>query len=393
MATKSIILSNQNLERTNPMGSDIQKVNPTRRNFVKNVGIGAAGLAAANALSCGTNQTGEGMNEGNYTSRSREPGTISSIRGYIKPSDLGFTLMHEHIAILTPGIKENWPHYFNEESFLKIAFTKLTELHSRGIQSIVDLTPPDLGRDIILLKKVQALTPINIIPCTGMYYDIPIFWQTREPDEMAETFIKDIKEGIQGSEITAGIIKLATDDNEGGLNEQNEKCLRAGARAHRATGVPITTHTGPPDVGLGQQRVLREEGVDLSRVIIGHIGDTTDTDLQKKLMDEGSFIGMDRFGIYSEGITVTFEQRVDTVAKLCSEGYTDRMILSHDHMCWIDWNLKTLIPGWPDIDKNLYTHISDDVLPALRERGVTEDQINQMMMNNPQRIFEKQEPY
>lgn len=375
------------------MSSEIQKDNPTRRNFLKNVAIGTTGLAAVSALSCGTNQTGEGTNVSNQKDYSREPGTISSMRGYIKPIDLGSTLMHEHIAVLTPGIRENWPHYFNEEEFLKIADNKLNELHSRGIQSIVELTPPDLGRDIRLLKKVQDLTPINIILCTGMYYDIPIFWQTRDADEMAGVFIKDIKEGIQGSGITAGIIKLATDESAGGLNEQNEKCLRAGARAHRATGIPITTHTGPPNVGLEQQRVLREEGVDLSRVIIGHIGDTTETDLQKKLMDEGSTIGMDRFGIYSEGVTITFEQRVDTVAKLCAEGYADRMILSHDHMCWIDWDLKTNIPGWPDITKNLYTHISDDVLPALRERGVSDAQIDQMMVKNPQRIFEKQGTY
>ena len=375
------------------MSDEIQRDNSTRRTFLKNVAIGTAGFAAVSSLSCGTNQTGDETNGSNQVSHSQEPGTISSVGGYIKPSDLGSTLMHEHIAILTPGIKENWPHYFNEEEFLEIADKKLNELHSKGIQSIVELTPPDLGRDIRLLKKVQDLTPLNIILCTGIYYDIPIFWRRRDADEMADAFIKDIKEGIQGSEITASIIKLATDENGGGLDLQNEKSLRAGARAHRATGVPITTHTGPPNVGLEQQRVLREEGVDLSRVIIGHIGDTTDTDLQKRLMDEGSTIGMDRFGTYIEGATVTFEQRVNTVAKLCSEGYADRMILSHDHMCWIDWFSENDIPDGIDISQNLYTHISDDVLPALRERGVSEAQINQMMVKNPQRIFEKQGAY
>jgi phosphotriesterase-related protein len=375
------------------MSDEIQRDNSTRRTFLKNVAIGTAGFAAVSSLSCGTNQTGDETNGSNQVSHSQEPGTISSVGGYIKPSDLGSTLMHEHIAILTPGIKENWPHYFNEEEFLEIADKKLNELHSKGIESIVELTPPDLGRDIRLLKKVQDLTPLNIILCTGIYYDIPIFWRRRDADEMADAFIKDIKEGIQGSEITASIIKLATDENGGGLDLQNEKSLRAGARAHRATGVPITTHTGPPNVGLEQQRVLREEGVDLSRVIIGHIGDTTDTDLQKRLMDEGSTIGMDRFGTYIEGATVTFEQRVNTVAKLCSEGYADRMILSHDHMCWIDWFSENDIPDGIDISQNLYTHISDDVLPALRERGVSEAQINQMMVKNPQRIFEKQGAY
>jgi hypothetical protein len=126
-------------ERNNPMSDEIQKDNSTRRSFLKNVAIGTAGLAAVSSLSCGTNQTeGGSMSESNQMSRSKEPGTISSMRGYIKPGDLGFTLMHEHIAVLTPGIKENWPDYFNEEEFLKIAEIKLKELHSRGIQSVAD---------------------------------------------------------------------------------------------------------------------------------------------------------------------------------------------------------------------------------------------------------------
>jgi len=110
---------------------------------MKNVAIGTAGLAAVSSLSCSTNQTGEVISENNQIDRSREPGTISCMRGYIKPSDLGSTLMHEHVAVLTPGIRENWPHYFNEEEFLKIADNKLNELYSRGIQSIVEVTPPD----------------------------------------------------------------------------------------------------------------------------------------------------------------------------------------------------------------------------------------------------------
>ena len=102
------------------MSNEIQKDNSTRRSFLKNVAIGTAGFSTVSLLSCRANQTGGAINENNQIGPSREPGTIRSMRGYIKPSDLGATLMHEHIAVLTPGIRENWPHYFNEDEFLKI---------------------------------------------------------------------------------------------------------------------------------------------------------------------------------------------------------------------------------------------------------------------------------
>ena len=379
---------NQKKEESKPMSDKIMTMN--RRNFLKDM---AAGVAAAGSLSCATNQTSDEAVTNQSGSAVQELGAISSVRGFIQPNDLGVTLMHEHIVWLTPGIRENWPDYFDEKACLETSDRKLNELPSRGINSIVDLTPPDGGRDIELLKKIQNMTSVNLILCTGMYYQIPLFWQFKGADEIAAAFVKDIKEGIQDSEIKASIIKLATDEVAGGLDEQNEKCLRAGARAHRATGVPISTHTGPPSIGLEQQRILRDEGVDLSRVIIGHIGDSTDTDFQKQLMDEGSIIGMDRFGIYVDKVTLTLEQRVNTIAKLCSEGYADRMILSHDHWCWHDWDFANRYPDWPLTDQNLYTHIPDDVLPALREHGVSETQIDQMLVKNPKRIFEEQGVY
>jgi phosphotriesterase-related protein len=107
-------------------------------------------------------------------------------------------------------------------------------------------------------------------------------------------------------------------------------------------------------------------------------------------MDSGSTIGMDRFGLYTDEIT--FEKRVNTVAKLCANGYADRMVLSHDHWCWHDWDFAKKFPGFSGDSIN-FTHISDEVLPALRERGVSEAQIEQMLVKNPQRIFERQGSY
>jgi phosphotriesterase-related protein len=199
---------------------------------------------------------------------------------------------------------------------------------------------------------------------------------------MVKFFVRDITEGIADTGVKAAILKCATEEN--GLTPGVERVLRAVARAHRETGVPITTHTHVHTYrGRDQQRVFEEEGVDLTRVIIGHSGDSTDLDYLKELMDKGSTIGMDRFGV---DVLLPFEDRVATVVALCEQGYADRMVLSHDASCFIDWfdeeMLRLGAPNWH------YTHISDDVLPALKKRGVTDAQIDAMLVTNPRRIFE-----
>ncbi len=187
--------------------------------------------------------------------------------------------------------------------------------------------------------------------------------------------------------VKAGIIKCATD--EPGVTQDVERILRASAKAHRATSVPISTHThAASEVGLKQQDVFESEGVDLSRVVIGHSGDTEDTNYLRKLCDRGSYIGMDRFGI---DIFLENEKRIATIAKMCGMGYAEKMVLSHDAACyfgWVDPPLRErIVPNWH------FNYIPDNVLPALREAGVTEDQIRTMTVENPRRIFEKQGAY
>ena len=145
-----------------------------------------------------------------------------------------------------------------------------------------------------------------------------------EADRLVEFLVRDITDGIQGTDIKAGIIKAATDHL--GVTDLNKKTLQVAARLHRATGVPISTHTSVAHrTGLGQQDVFEEEGVDLSRVVIGHCGDTEDLDYLEAIMARGSFIGMDRFGL---DMILPGEKRVATIAALCERGRADRMVLS-----------------------------------------------------------------
>jgi len=186
--------------------------------------------------------------------------------------------------------------------------------------------------------------------------------------------------------VKAAILKCATD--EPGLTPGVERVLRAVAVAHRETGVPITTHTHAGlRRGLEQQRVFEEEGVDLSRVVIGHSGDTSDVHYLEELAANGSYLGMDRFGI--EG--VTFDERVGIVATMCERGHADQMVLSHDTSCFSDLidfaQVRVNNPNWR------FDHITQDVLPALRARGVTEEQITTMLVDNPKKIFSRQGRY
>ena len=317
--------------------------------------------------------------------------TVETIRGPVDSSELGTTYMHEHVFVLSPELLQNYPAGWDEEERVTDAVYKLTELRNLGVETIVDPTVVGLGRYIPRLQRINTQVDINIVAATGIYTynDIPFRFHYSGPDTllggdepMTDLFIQDIREGIAGTGVKAAFLKCAIDAP--GLTPGVERVMRAVAHAHRATGVPITVHTSVHNEG-GKvvQRVLREEGVDLSRVVIGHSGDSTDLDYLKSLADEGSLLGMDRFGIDS---LLPFEQRVETVVKLCQAGYSERMVLSHDASCYIDWfPIQVLAVGAPNWH---YRHISEDVLPALRERGVSDEQIRTMLVGNPRRYFE-----
>ena len=312
--------------------------------------------------------------------------SIHTATGTIDTSELGFTLMHEHVVTRSPGVFEAWPHLWDKPAEVDRAVTTLNDLKAAGVDSIVDLTTMDLGRDVAMVAEIARRAQVNIVLCTGVWRHPPRFFQRNNPDPIAELFVRDIEQGMEGGSIRASIIKLATEPE---VDEQNEVMLRAGARAHRRTGVPISTHHFVATrCGLAQQDVFESEGVDLSRVVIGHSGDTEDTDYLAQIIGRGSYIGMDRFGIE---MMLSTEKRIDTVAKLCAMGHANRIVLSHDANCYMDTIPPALkaerMPNWH------FFHISNDVLPGLRQRGVSEQQIRQMTVDNPKAIFDVQGAY
>ncbi|MFI7442356.1 phosphotriesterase family protein [Nonomuraea indica] len=314
-----------------------------------------------------------------------------TVRGHV--ADLGATLMHEHVFGLSPEILWNWPDIpegWDPEARAREAAAKLEALKAEGVDTIVDLTVVGLGRYVPAVQRVAELTSVNIVAATGLYtYDaLPPYFANRGPgslfggpDRLAEFFVRDIAEGIGRTGVKAAMLKCATD--RAGMTPGCERVFRAVAEAHLETGAPITTHShSGTRGGLEQQRLLASLGVDLTRVVIGHAGDSTDVAYLEELVAGGSYLGMDRFGIDTIS---PFEDRVAVVAEMCARGHAGRMVLGHDSYCFNDrFDAEVVRRRHP---RYHLLHVSRDVLPELRRRGVTEEQIHQMLVANPRRVL------
>lgn len=315
---------------------------------------------------------------------------VQTATGPIDSADLGRTLVHEHVFVLGEEYRVNYEAW-DEEAQVARAQQELQGLKELGIDTILDPTVLGLGRYIPRIQRVAEGTDLQIVVATGLYTynEIPFqFHYTGPglmfdvPEPLVELFVRDLTEGIADTGVRAAFLKCAIEEQ--GLTPGVERVMRAVGEASVRTGAPITVHTNPhTESGLVAQRVLAETGADLTKVVIGHSGDSTDLDYLMRLADAGSLLGMDRFGL---DVLLPFEQRVDTVAELVRRGYADRVVLAHDAACFIDWfdpeAKAQAVPKWN------YRHISEDVLPALRERGVSDADIDTMLAANPRRMFE-----
>ncbi|SEN63161.1 phosphotriesterase family protein [Nonomuraea pusilla] len=321
--------------------------------------------------------------------------TVSTVLGPVDVYGLGQTLMHEHVFVVAPEhLDYGRGGWWDEEHRVADAIAKLGALAAKGVRTIVDPTVWGLGRDIPRIQRVAAGVPeLNIVVATGLYAfdELPHQYEHRGPgllldmpDPMVDDFVRDLTEGIGGTGVKAAFLKCVVEAK--GLTPGVERICRAVARAHVRTGAPVTVHTNAfTRSGTLALDVFAQEGVDLTKVVVGHAGDSNDLDHLMSLADTGAVLGMDRFGLDIYNPT---PQRVATIAALCERGYADRMVLSHDTACFMDyfggaWDeaRERIAPNWR------YDHIHDDVLDALREAGVSDGQIEQMLVFNPRRYF------
>lgn len=319
--------------------------------------------------------------------------TVDTVRGPVAITDLGRTLIHEHLISISAEFSREYPELAwagERQQRLDHVTAAVQAVRDRGITTILDCTAFFHGRDMDFVRDVNDRVDINIVVSTGIYtFDfLPYHLSHRAPgpvadDVLTQMFLRDLTVGIGDSGVKAQSIKVATDT--AGITPNNERILRAAGYASAQTGAPITAHTHPAD-GNGDRilKIFAEQGADLRTVVVAHSGDSTDLDYLRTLADTGAVLGHDRFGLYMPG-TATLEERVATIATLCAEGYADRIGLSHDTVMYSDWGPPGLaeqyFPTW------VPTHISDVVLPALRAAGVSEADIDTMLVATPARLF------
>jgi phosphotriesterase-related protein len=314
---------------------------------------------------------------------------VDTLRGPVPTEDLGFVLTHEHIFAHTEGLVHQFPQVWDESAAIVDARRQLQEAYDAGIRTIIEHSVMGLGRDVPMFLKVAENSPVNVVVATGLYYfdELPFYFQYQPIEHMIDLFVHDLTVGVQNTRVKAGFLKTITDKK--GVTEGIDKLLRAIARAHRQTGKLISTHTdAPARTGLEQQRVFAEEGVDLTRIIIGHSGDTDDTDYLKMLMDKGTTLDMGRISIHQ---ILPNDTRVRVIASLCKEGYADRMTMSHDMQCACTFIPQQFIHEFAPDAK--LTYIPQTFIPQLIEAGVTEAEIDLMTVRNPKRVFDRQGAY
>ncbi len=320
-----------------------------------------------------------------------DDGRVATYLGLRPAAELGTTLMHEHIFVRNPELElsiefDEW----DRAAMIDSAVEGLAELHRLGIDTVVDLTVPGLGRDPVLISDVASRAPVAIIASTGLYGAAALapFFQLHgpgrlvsEPDPLIDMFIRDIETGIGSSGVRAGLLKVTSSDS--GITAHEARVLSAAATAARQTGVSIATHSNPASRnGLEQQQFFRARGVAPDRLVIGHSGDTQDIDYLRELMDAGSTIGLDRFGME---FVLDDERRIDTLLSLIRLGYADRIVISHDaafysHVTPPSWRYGAA-PRWR------MDNIVSNVLPRLRSAGIGQEEIDQVMVANPRRLL------
>jgi phosphotriesterase-related protein len=314
-------------------------------------------------------------------------GTVETVRGTVDVKSLGRALMHEHVFVMQPEALQNYGHvwgesYWDEDVRVADAIEKLRAVRAAGIETIVDPTAPGLGRFIPRLQRINAAVDLNVVVASGVYafIELPNFLAYRSVDAIAELFVREIRVGIDDTGVRAAFLKCAVERH--GLVGDVPRILAAVAAAAVETDAPVMVHTNAAAAtGLHALEALTGAGVDPSRIVIAHAGDSNDLAYLRTIADTGAALGFDRFNIEHFNPDA---RRIETVLALLAEGYGDRIHLSHDAACFIDFMIGD--PAFAD-EQPSYLHISTKILPALRQEGVTDDQIDEMMVVNPRRFF------
>ena len=316
---------------------------------------------------------------------------IPTVTGPMDSGELGYTLIHEHAVTCC-----DWSmrmclrgQFCQEDRLLEMAVTQLKKAKAAGVDTIVDGTPINLGRDIRLIRRASELSGVRIVVSSGFYHqeDPWLAWKPR--DEIYGYLDYECGHGLEETDILPGIMKCAVDHL--GLTDYIVKMLGITADVAREHHLPIFCHTIPElRHGGAMLDVMADHGVPLSSVIAGHSGDVDDMDYLESLLERGCYLGMDRFGTVTATPGTALERRVDTILRLCGDGWADRLLVSHDYAPYTGF-----LPDWKtsSTDEALekpvnFTYFEKFAAPLLLERGLSEKTLHKLTHVNPKRFFE-----
>jgi phosphotriesterase-related protein len=327
------------------------------------------------------------------TATRRIPGVVQTVQGPLDAAKLGFTLSHEHILATSAGIFQAWPELFGgRANFVAKVIAKMKSARDEGVQTIVDVTPADVGRDVRLLAEVSRQSGMHIIACTGHWLYPSLSMNARTMGELTDFFLLEIERGLEGTNIKPGVIKVATDHE--GVTPFLDKALRAAARASKASGVPVTTHTyAAARIAEKQADIFENEGLNPAMVCLGHSDDTDDMGYLTGLVKRGYTIGMDHLWWGADGAeganseVLSWQQRAQCVKKLVDAGYAKQILLSND---WY-FGVSVAPSGFMDAqekknpDGMLFT--TRKTIPYLKQLGVSQQVVDLITVENPRRFF------
>lgn len=301
---------------------------------------------------------------------------VQTVLGPVDAGKFGFALAHEHVMCDFIGAEETGRHRWEVDAVVARMRPFLQQIKERRITGFVDCTPAYIGRDPRVLKRLAEETGVHIVTNTGYYGGagdkyVPKHAYSESADRLADRWVKEWEEGIEGSGVRPGFMKIGVDEAAGNppkLSEIDAKLVRAAARVSKKTGLSTVCHTGGGPAGIAATQLFVAEGGDPARFIVGH-SDGHGIHVNQQVAGLGAWVSFDAIS------RQPLEQHLKLVSGMIGQ-HTNRLLLSHDN----GWYNVGEVNGGEVRDFN---YIADTFLPALRKTGVTEQTIRQLTVDNP----------
>lgn len=302
---------------------------------------------------------------------------IMTVQGPISPDEMGKTLVHEHVLVDFIGAEATGDHRWDREEVVERVLPFLLELKERGVSTLVECTPAYIGRDPRLLRMLSERSGVRLVTNTGYYGAadnkfLPSYAHTETVDQLADRWLREFAEGIEGSGVYPGFMKIGVGPGTP-LSSLHEKLIRAAARTHLRSGMPIASHTGPAGPALQEIAILEEEGVHPSAFIWVHAQSEENFATYETAASRGAWISLD-------GVAGNLEGHLSRLLYCRDKGILDHVLVSHD-AGWYS-------PGEPGGgDFTPFTSLFDQLIPRLKEEGFTDDELDRILVDNPREAF------